>query len=193
VALAEGTCSLLIHVLLFPFSLFAVRREHVARRGATFDLHSADRSLPRLLRCPATTSAMKHFPPEQKHSILLEYVPHSTTHSFPALATRHGVAGGARTVQRWHERWDGSARSLQRKQGGGRPRALSSRQVQQHVRGPLRHANRAHKSVHYPSVAAGVRQRTGAPVSDRTVRRYGREELEAKHGRGKKRTADESE
>jgi transposase len=136
---------------------------------------------------------MKQFTPEQKHSILLEYVPLSTTHSFAALAARHAVAGGAEVVRRWHKQWDGSTRSLQHGKGAGRPRALSSRQVQQYVRGPLLRANRAHTSVHYPSVAAAVRQRTGASVSDRTVRRYGEEELGAKQGRGKKRTADESE
>jgi transposase len=136
---------------------------------------------------------MKHFPPEQKHSILLEYIPRSTTHSFAALAARHGVAGGGNTVQIWHQRWDGTAASLQRKEGGGRPRALNSREVQQHIRTPILRANRAHKVVHYTALLPPLQQKTGKEMSLRTVQRYGKEKLGARQRRGKKRTAEESE
>lgn len=136
---------------------------------------------------------MKQFTPEQKHSILLEYAPHSTSHSLAALAARHGVAGGKRVVLRWHQQWDGTPGSLQRKEGSGRPRALSRREVQQHVRTPILRANRSHKPVHYSKLLPGVRQRTGKELSARTLRRYGREELAATQRRGKKRTAEESE
>jgi transposase len=136
---------------------------------------------------------MKQFTPEQKHSILLEYVPLSATHSFAALAARHGVASGRKTVEKWHRRWNGSASSLQHKAVSGRPRALSKREVQQHVRMPILRANRAHKAVHYPAVAALVRQKTGKEVSLPTLRRYGKEELGARQRKGKKRTAQERE
>ena len=96
-------------------------------------------------------------------------------------------------MRRWHMQWDGTAASLQHKEGAGRPRALSRREVQQHVRSPILRANRAHKAVHYPAVADTVRQRTGKEVSLRTVRRYGKEELGARQRKGKKRTAEESE
>jgi hypothetical protein len=96
-------------------------------------------------------------------------------------------------VQRWHERWDGAATSLQRKAGGGRPRALSRKEVQQHVRAPILRANRAHRAVHYPSLLSSVCEKTGKIVSPRTLRRYGHEELGARQRRGKKRAADESE
>ncbi len=136
---------------------------------------------------------MKQFAPEHKHSILLEYTPRSTTHSFAALAARHGVAGGERVVRRWHQQWDGTARSLQHKAGAGRPRALNRREVQQHVRTPILRANRAHKAVHYSQLLPQVQQKTGKDLSARTLRRYGKEELGAKQRRGKKRTAEESE
>lgn len=136
---------------------------------------------------------MKQLSPSTKHSILLEYRPYSTTHSFAALARRHGVAGGGEVVRRWHQRWDGSAASLQRRKGGGRPRSLSSRQVQQHVRAPILAANRAHKSLHYTKLLPAVRRKTGNDLSIQTLRRYGKEELGAKQRRGKKRTAEESE
>jgi hypothetical protein len=136
---------------------------------------------------------MKHFSPELQHSILLEYTPRTATHSFAALAARHAVPGGERVVRRWHQRWDGSPASLERKAGAGRPRTLSMREVQQHVRAPILRANRAHRAIHYTQLLPGVRQKTGKELSLRTLQRYGKEELGAKQRRGKKRTAEESE
>jgi len=103
------------------------------------------------------------------------------------------VEGGKKVVQRWHQQWDGSARSLQRKEGSGRSRALSRREVQLHVRTPILRANREHKPVHYPKLLPGVRRTSGKELSLRTLQRYGKEELAAKQRRGKKRTAEESE
>ena len=56
---------------------------------------------------------------------------------------------------------------------------------------PILAANRAHNSVHYPTVAAAVQQKTGKKVSLPTLRPYGKEELGAKQRKDKKRTADE--
>lgn len=149
--------------------------------------------MPHLFYLPAAHTAMKQFPPEQKHSILLEYTFQSRTHSFAALAARHGVAGGEQTVRRWHKQWDGTPQSLEHKKGAGRPRVLSRREVQQHVRTPILRANRAHRAVHYSKLLPSVLQKTGKELSARTLRRYGKEELGAKLRKGKKRTADESE
>jgi hypothetical protein len=136
---------------------------------------------------------MKQFTPEAKHAILLEYSPHTVDHSFAALAVRHGVAGGRDVVRRWHDRWNGTSQSLQHSRGAGRPRVLSVREVQQHVRAPILRANRAHVSLHYPSVAQSVCEKIGKSVSTPTIRRYGKEELGATQRRGKKRTAEECE
>jgi transposase len=136
---------------------------------------------------------MPHFSADTKHAILLEYQPHSATHGFPALAARHDVKGGTRTVQRWHSRWDGTPSSLQHSEGAGRPRALSRAQVSRHVRAPILAANRAHRAVHYTTLLPRVQAATGAAVSIQTLRRYGKEELGAKQQHTKKRTADESE
>jgi transposase len=148
---------------------------------------------PTAFACLCPHAAMKQFPPAQQHSILLEYSPRSTTHSFAALAERHGVPGGKRTVQRWDQRWDGTARSLEHKAGAGRPRALSKQEVQQHVRAPILRANRAHKPMHYSKLLPEVQRKTGKELSIQTLRRYGKEELNAKQRRSKKRTAEESE
>jgi transposase len=136
---------------------------------------------------------MKQFTPEQKHEILLDYTPHSASHSFAALAARHAVAGGRDVVRRWHDRWDGTAVSLQHKAVSGRPHALTLTEVTRHIVPPIRRANRAARSVRYTSVAEQVRQKTGKAVSDRTVQRIGKEQLGARKTRGKKRTSEESE
>ena len=117
---------------------------------------------------------------EAKHHILLEYSAGDATRGFAELARRHAVQGGARTVRRWHRRWDGTPASLQHKQGAGRPRALTSRQVQLHVQRPINAANRAHRAVHYTELLPSVRQKTGADVSLRSLQRYGKEQLRAR-------------
>ncbi len=134
---------------------------------------------------------MSHLSAEAKHEILLDYVPRTVTRSFTALALRHAVKGGRETLRQWYARWDGTAASLQRKAGTGKARILSRGQVQQYVRAPILRANRAHRSIHYSTVAEQVRGSTGVNVSDRTVRRYGKEDLGAMQRRGKKRTAAE--
>lgn len=130
---------------------------------------------------------------DTKHAILLEYSPRSRTNSFAALARRHSIPGGAGVVRHWHDRWDGSAASLQEKQRSGRPRKLSSRQVQQHVRKPILAANRAHRPVSYTQLLPSVQAATGSELSLRTLQRYGKEELRVKSKATKKRTAVESE
>ena len=156
-------------------------------------MHRADHSLLRFLLLASTRVGMKQFTPDQKHSILLEYSPHTTDRSFAALAARHAVAGGRDVVRRWHQRWNGTIASLQRKAVSGRPRVLSARQVQQHVRAPILRANRAHKAVHYPELLQSVRTKTGKQIALRTLQDYGKKELGVKQRRGKKRTADERE
>jgi hypothetical protein len=96
-------------------------------------------------------------------------------------------------VQQWHQRWDGSAASLQDKQRSGRPRKLSSRQVQQHVRKPILAANRKHRPISYTQLLPSVQAATGSQLSLPTLRRYGKEELRIKSKATKKRTAVESE
>jgi hypothetical protein len=79
---------------------------------------------------------MPHVSTETKHAILLEYAPHTPSRTFAALAARHSVKGGWRVLQRWHQQWDGTARSLQRKAGSGKQRLLSRAQISRHVRPP---------------------------------------------------------
>ena len=134
---------------------------------------------------------MKQFTPEQKHEILLEYSPRSTTHNFAALAHRHAVAGGAEVVRRWHQRWNRTADSLRHAKGAGRPRRLTPEEVQRHIIAPIRRKNRAHQPILYTELQPAVEQETGKKVSSRTIRRYGKEEAGGRLKHGKKRTAEE--
>ena len=128
---------------------------------------------------------MKNFTPESKHSILLEYVPRSATHSFVALARRHGVLGGARTIRNWYSRWNGTMQSLRPRPRSGRPPLLTPEEVDQHIRAPLEAKNKAHDPISYTSVARDLRQRLRRPVSTRTVQRIGKVALHAAHKRGR--------
>ena len=134
---------------------------------------------------------MKQFTPEQKHAILLEYSPRSPTHSLVALAHRHAVQGGRRTLENWLARWDGTAASLQHAKGAGRPRSLTAEEVQRHIITPIRRKNRAHQPVRYSQLQPAVDEQTGKQVASRTIRRSGKEEGGGRMTRGKKRTAEE--
>lgn len=143
-------------------------------------------------RSPAPPCSML-YTPQHKHNILTHYCAGQRGAGFGALARRFAVAGGERTIRRWHERWDGTPQSLEARARSGRPPVLSSQEVQQHVRAPLLRANREHRAIHYPKVHAALVQQTGKAVSLQTVRRIGHDELGARMKRGKKRTADERE
>lgn len=136
---------------------------------------------------------MHAYTPQHKHTILTHYRADDRAASFRALSRRFAVKGGASTIQQWHARWDGTPQSLETKHRSGRPRVLSSREVQQHVRAPILRANRAHKAVHYPALLQSVRTKTGKQIALRTLQDYGKKELGVKQRRGKKRTAEESE
>lgn len=136
---------------------------------------------------------MPHLSAEAKHHILLDYAPRSSTDGLTALARRHDIRGGKRTLRNWLQQWDGSAESLKRKPGSGKARVLNRAQVSRHVRAPILAANRAHRAISYAELLPLVRQRTDTEVSLRSLQRYGREELGAMQRRSKKRTAAESE
>jgi len=136
---------------------------------------------------------MSHLTAEAKHHILLEYTPRDTNRGFSALARRHAVAGGERTIRRWHQRWDGTARSLQRRDGSGKARTLTAAEVSRHIRAPILAANRAHRAIHYTDLLPEVQRKTGKEISLRSLQQYGKEELGVKQKHSKKRTAGESE
>lgn len=136
---------------------------------------------------------MSQFNATTKHHILLEYDAQSPDHSFTSLALRHGVKGGRATIINWWHRWDGTVASLERKKVSGRPHVLTQREVHQYIAEPIRQLNHSHKRVRYTSIAESLRRKTNKSVSDRTVRRIGKEELGARKTKGLKRTAEESE
>lgn len=131
---------------------------------------------------------MKQLTPEQKHSILLEYSPRSPTHSFSALAARHGLGNAKSTVKSWYDRWDGTIESLQHKKGAGRPCALSAAQVARYILRPIRRANQQHRVIHYPQLLPPLNSILRRKIALRTLRKYGKQQAGIKKKRSTLRT-----
>jgi hypothetical protein len=178
-------------VSVFSSSLVCTIHSCVQKRflSCASSQRAAFLALPELAVC----TTMSHLSPEARHHILLEYAPHDATRSFAALARRHAVRGGERTIRRWHEQWNGTPQSLQRKEGSGKARTLTTAEVSRHIRAPILAANRAHRAIHYTELLPEVQRKTGKRLSLRTLQQYGKEELGAKQKHTKKRTAEESE
>jgi hypothetical protein len=134
---------------------------------------------------------MPHLSAETKHHILLDYSPGVRGCGFKALAARHGIKGGATLLSEWHRRWNGTVQSLEEGKRSGRPRTFSSAQVRRHIAAPIRNANRAARAVAYPALLTQVQAATQSNGSLSTVKRYGKEELQATSKHGKKRTSEE--
>ena len=118
---------------------------------------------------------MSEYSPKLKHKILSLYSPHQRGSGFDALAARFLIDGGGRTVQRWHERWNGTVESLQHKQGAGRPPLLSSEETKEHITDVVRAANQHRDPIHYPAIHSSAAADTDKQVSLRTIQRYGKE------------------
>lgn len=189
----SASLPVLIHALFFDSPSFLLVCDRSPRRAAFLDVHSCVAAAATLRRSPLPPPRMHTYTPQHKHTILTHYRAGDRSASFHALAQRFAVRAGASAIRKWYQQWDGTPQSLEAKQRSGRPRVLSRKEVQQHVRAPILRANKAHKAVHYSALLPSVRAKTGKEVSARTLRRYGKEELGAKQRRGKKRTADESE
>jgi len=136
---------------------------------------------------------MKQFSPEQKHSILLHLQSRRADQSPDDIARLHGVSGGRRTLNNWRQKWDGSAASLEHKQGAGRPRLLTFTQVKQLIHTPIVKKNRAHTAINYPQLLPSVQQKSGTQIALRTLRRYGKRDAGIKMKHTKRETVNESE
>lgn len=134
---------------------------------------------------------MPQLTPEQKQSILTHYTSRRNDESVDSIIARHGVSVTRQSVYGWLKQWDGTVASLTRSSGSGRPRLLSSRQVQHQIANRIRNYNRSGKVVRYTRMLPAVQAATGQQLSLRSLQRYGKEDLHAKQTRGKKRTADE--
>jgi len=130
-------------------------------------------------------------PPSRKHQILLEYCAGNRRHSFSALASRYGIQGGGRTVQRWYSLWDGTPSSMERRRGQGRKTILTPREVQKYITKPIRRANQLHVAIHYTDVMDSLRSKTHKEVSVRTVQRYGNTNEGIRHETTLRRTKQE--
>lgn len=131
---------------------------------------------------------MKHTGPQLKHSILTHITSQPTTDCPTTVAARHGASVSIRTLQRWNRQWKRNVASLTRKQGSGRPRTLTPKQVRKHIQTPIRKANEKPRLIHYPELVNVVQSKTQKKVSYRTIARYAKEQLNTHQVRVVKRT-----
>lgn len=89
------------------------------------------------------------------------------------------------------EQWNGTITSLQHKKGAGRPRLLSSTQVNNYIRMPIKNKGRVHLDLHYTQLLPVVRQKSGTQVSLRTLQYYGQRDVKGKEKHTIKRTSIE--
>ncbi len=114
---------------------------------------------------------------EFKQRVLQHYKEKTRGSGFLALAKRFDIKGGAGEVQRWYKRWTGSARSLERRPGSGRPQVLTKLEKKTHILKFVERCNKKGEVVDYPRVRQNVMNKTGKQISLREVRRIGREEF----------------
>jgi hypothetical protein len=129
---------------------------------------------------------------KQKHDILTMYANNQPHLSFESIARQHNIKGGKKVISRWWKKWDGTPDSLMRREGSGRPKALTSTEVRECIQLPILHKNRSFEAIHYHEIQSSIKQKIDKNVSIQTVRRYGKEQLDVKQKRTKKRTANES-
>ena len=120
---------------------------------------------------------MPHYTAEYKHKVCSKYKPNDPAHSFAKLATTYDIAGGKGTLQRWYKQWDGSATSLERKAGSGRPCALTEHEKKIQILNFVRRNNSKGVQVDWETVHENVVTKTGKAISLHTVKTYGHEEL----------------
>ena len=130
---------------------------------------------------------MPHFSPQEKHHILLEYSSQDPSRSFVALAQRDGIASSR---SNWMDVWDGTPSPLKEKPRKGRPRSIRRSQANRIIRSEVGRANRLKRGIIYSKVCDRIRKDTGVQVSERTVRRWGRQ-MGTKYQRTITRTVDE--
>jgi transposase len=120
---------------------------------------------------------MSQLSAETKHHILVEYIPHSSTHNLAVLAERHGVS--LRTMKYWYSRWkdDKSIASLERQPVSDRHTILDEEEKEEHILTPIVEHSQQHSPIHYPDLLPSLIDSTGKKPSLRTIQRYGKEEL----------------
>jgi transposase len=135
--------------------------------------------------------SMSQLTAQQKHDILVHCETRRAGESEVEVAAQHGARVSRQTIWRWRQRWDHTPSSLRHAPVPGRPRLLTPAEVSRHVRAPILAANRSHRQVSYTKLLPEVHRKAGKPISIRTLRRIGKEQLGAKAKRTTKRTRQE--
>jgi hypothetical protein len=121
-----------------------------------------------------------------KYQVLSQYQPRSRGHGFQALAKQFDIPGGARTVRRWHQSWDGTKKSLQSEPKPGKVSKLSNVQKDRHIRNYILQCNRDGERVTYRMVQSNVKKMTKKNLSLSQIQRIGKKELNISHKKTKR-------
>jgi transposase len=111
---------------------------------------------------------------DKKQQILEEYQPGVRGKGFLALAKRHSIESGPKTIRNWYQKWDGTKESLEKESGGDRRSILSDKEKKTHILGFI--AKRAKKDpADYREVQENVESKTGKQMAIKSIRRIGKE------------------
>lgn len=135
--------------------------------------------------------AMTHFQPHDKHHILTSCELIGIPSTLQILLVERGITITEQSIRNWRRKWDGTAASLERKKGSGRKRLLSRRQVNNLILTPVRNKRRVHHVVHYSDLMRNIRQKFNHPIAERTIRNYGKRDLNIQVKHTNKRTPHE--
>lgn len=120
---------------------------------------------------------------DTKHHILRQYKRDVRGCGFRALALKHGVPNGARTLEYWYSKWDGTPASLEKQTTSHKRRRLDPQQVQQNIRGYVETMNKQGDQVIYADVKEHVEEETAQPIAYSTLTRYGYNEAHVSYKR----------
>jgi len=115
-----------------------------------------------------------HYSSGYKKAVVDYWTENDEGGSLGALARRFKIKGGAKTVKRWIDGFDGSEQSLVERSRSGRPRILTCKESYQTILFPILSSNRSSTAISYTSLIPSVLHQTGKSISLRSIQRYGR-------------------
>lgn len=120
---------------------------------------------------------MGKYSPIFKHNILTQYASQQHKKGFHSLASQYKIQGGASTIKRCYDKWNGTIKSLERRIGSGRKSLLNEQQVKQYISNTnSKEKSNTHTKIHYPTIQKSIQSKLNKTSSLRTIQRYGQQQ-----------------
>jgi transposase-like protein len=119
----------------------------------------------------------EQYTPEFKQRVVKEYRAGESGSGAKALAGRHSIRGGHRTVMQWVRRYNGKRSSLAKRTKPNRERILTHYEAARFIRNPMLIAHKKRQLVVASALHPKVVKGTGKQISVRSVRRYAHDYL----------------